>query len=161
MADGNAGAVFVELTPAELMLAATQGAMRYIANLRDGRRDRHGRGADSNWNTHIEGVCGELAFAKAIGAYWWNRMGDFRADDVGAWQVRMRSETWHELIVHEHDRDDRVFVLLTGRVGRYRVVGWIRGHDAKRREWWRDPARGRPAFFVPQNRLTPGLPPRL
>ena len=150
----------VTLTPAEMLTAAVQGAARYITNLRDRRRDKHGSVGDSTWATHIEGVCGEIALAKVLGVYWSNHLARFDTDDVGALQVRTRPEAWHELIVHKHDRDDRVFVLLLGRAPTFRVAGWIRGADAKQATWWKDPAGGRPAFFVPQESLVPGLPPR-
>ena len=140
----------------EVILAASVGVMRNVTNLRDRRRDAHGlRSDDLGWQHHIEGACGECAFAKFAGLFWSGAVGNLTADDVGPWQVRTRTRDDYQLIVHQSDPDDRRFVLVRGRCPRYAVVGWIWGRDAKRHEWWADPKGGRPAYFVPDEALTP------
>jgi hypothetical protein len=38
-----------------------------------------------------------------------------------------------------------------------KIVGWIRGRDGKKKEYWWE-GTGRPAYFIPQNVLhAPGL----
>jgi len=145
----------VSLTWGELGFAMWIGAVRQLQNLKAGRTDAHGRGADDGWTAHIEGAAGEMALAKAMGVYWSGALGNLKADDVGPLQVRTRSSHSYDLIVHKTDPDDRAFVLLTGRAPHFIARGWIRGDDAKREEWWADPAKGRPAYFVPQAELHP------
>lgn len=145
--------VRVRLTSGEMMQAALVGVMRHVGNLKRGRQDAHGYAGDG-WAAHIEGACGELALAKALGLYWSGAL-EFRADDVGRLQVRTRSRHDYDLIVHPEDPDDRPFVLVTGKAPDFRVGGWIMGRDAKRQAWWADPAGGRPAFFVRAEHLRP------
>jgi len=35
------------------------------------------------------------------------------------------------------------------------VHGWIASEDAMQEQWRKDPAGGRPAYFVPQAKLSP------
>ena len=41
----------------------------------------------------------------------------------------------------------------TGVNGRYRVHGGMYAREAKQEKYWKDPAGGRPAYFVPQRSL--------
>lgn len=142
----------VALTPTEIMQAAMVGVMRQLQNMRDGRRPAFGAGSASDWQLHVEGALGECALAKHLGIFWCG-VGALRAPDVGVVDVRTRSNHSYDLILHDHDPDERVFYLLTGGNGRYVVRGWIRAGEGKRKEFWKDPAGGRPAYFVPQEAL--------
>lgn len=142
----------VSLDPSEMMLAAHAGVMRQVQNLKLGRKDANGASTDSGWQINLEGALGEYALAKCLGLYWPGK-GKLRAPDVGEVDVRTTSRDNGRLILHPSDPDDRVFYLLTGVNGRYQVRGWIAGKDGKREEFWKDPAGGRPAFFVPQSAL--------
>lgn len=141
----------------ELMQAGMVGLLRQCNALRDGRKDAHGlTDRDSNWNTHIEGACGERAVAKAVNRYWNGSVDTFKSGgDVGAKiQVRTRSQHDYELLVRDSDPDDAAFFLVTGWAPHYRVIGWIMGRDAKRAEW-KQTHGGRPAaYFVPHAALT-------
>ena len=143
----------VSLTPSEMMQAAHVGIMRQVQNLKCDRRPAYGAGDDNDWQYHIEGALGEFAFAKLAGIFWNGNLGQLDLSDVANYEVRTRSRSHYDLILHPKDDDTKVFILLTGRNGRYRVHGWIRGADGKRDVYWRDPAKGRPAFFVPQSAL--------
>jgi hypothetical protein len=151
--------VFVELTPVEMEIAAFVAAKRQVENLTKCRIDAYGAPKDSGWSLHIEGAAGEMAVAKWSGRYWNGNLGDLGADDVGRLQVRTRSRHDYELIIHPSDRDDRAFVLVTGLAPNFVLRGWIWGREAKREEWWRDPAGDRPAYFVPQSALRPMVKP--
>lgn len=144
----------VSLTPAEMMQAALVGVMRQVSNLRDGRKDAHGFDGDG-WSVHVEGAAGELAVAKALDKFWSGNQGNLKADDVGTLQVRTRSRPGYELVVHDRDPDERPFVLARGRAPHFEIVGWLMGREAKRPEFWKDPAGGRPAYFVPDAALRP------
>lgn len=143
----------VALAGHEIMLAAVAGTMRQIENIKRNRAPAYGAGASNDWQLHIEGALGEFALAKYLNLRW-DGKGKLRAPDVGEVDCRTRSRADYDLIIHPDDPDDRVFWLIIGANGMYRVLGWILGRDGKREEWWADPSgKGRPAFFVPQSAL--------
>ncbi len=132
--------------------------MRVVQNIKKGRRDKYGAETQSVWHTHINGALGEVAVAKYLGRYWdgMGALGDLHAADVGGGvQVRWTGKPNGDLILHPSDADDKPFVLVTGDAPRFTLHGWILGRDGKLETYWRDPAGGRAAFFVPQNKLVP------
>lgn len=133
--------------------AARAGVERQLRNL--ARGDAHGFNGDG-WGVHVEGAAGELAFATAHGLPWIDVADDFSTlpGDVGPFQVRTTARMNGSLIVHERDPDDAPFVLVTGRVPRFVLRGWLYGREAKDSRWWRTDT-GRPAYFVPQSALRP------
>ncbi len=147
----------ITLSVAECYHAAMVGVTRQVTNLRDRRADAYGAEKDMGWQYHLEGACGEKAFAKFYGIYWSGAIGDLKADDVGYFQVRTNSRNNGDLILHYNDADDRIFVLLTGLAPTYTVRGWLWGGEGKDDRWWREsaPGKGRAAFFVPQAALKP------
>ena len=127
-----------ELTAREMILGAFVGIMRSVEDMAKGYKPAYGAKAN-DWQISIEGTLGEMAAAKWLGVYWQGATV-FRGCDLPGVEVRTRSRHHYELIVHPKDRDDAKFLLLTGAAGRYVVRGWILGKDAKREEWWNDPA---------------------
>ena len=148
-----ASGIEMELTSDELELAAMIACKRQIQNLFLGRCDAYGAKREGGWSLHIEGAAGEMAVAKWSRSWWAGNLGDLCADDVGKVQVRTRSRHDYELPIHPSDPDDRAFILVTGLAPRFVLRGWIWGREGKRQEWWRDPAGGRPAFFVPHTAM--------
>ena len=142
----------IRLTLSEMQIAAHVGIQRQLQNLKNNARPAYGAGSSNDWQLHVEGALGEMALAKHLGIYW-DGKGQMRAPDVGCFDVRTRSKHTYDLIVHERDDDDRYIYLLTGGNGVYRFHGGIYARDAKDEQYWRDPAGGRPAYFVPQNKL--------
>jgi len=145
----------IDLTMPEVMQAAFVGIMRRVNALKSGWTDRYGSPQNA-WNIDIEGCCAELVVAKALDVFWqgYSRSPRKLPGDVGQWQVR---STWREngrLIVHDEDNDATVFVLVVGTAPSYRIAGWIRAIDAKKKEFW-DSGDGRNAYFVPQSSLNP------
>jgi hypothetical protein len=135
------------------MQAAQVGVMRQVQNLKRGRADAYGASTSMGWQYHIEGAMGEMAVAKAFNLYWNGNLGNLSAGDVGDIQVRTSSRTNGDLIMHPRDRDKDRFILVTGGNGDYNLRGWVLGSEGKLQEYWRDPAGGRPAYFVPQGKL--------
>lgn len=148
--------IAVTLTEYELRMAAQVGIERHIDSLVHGRRQAAAdRAPVGNWQQDIEGACGELAVAKALGRYWNGSVNTFKqGGDVGKVQVRTRSEHHYELIVRPQDRDDDYFVLVTGVAPDYRVVGYMRGADAKQDGFSKNHGGHGAAFFVPHAALT-------
>ncbi len=146
----------VTLSGHELMQASVIGAMRHVSAITRNLPDKHGLDS-SGWSEHIEGACGELAVAKAINCFFSGTVNTFKSGgDLGSnLQVRTRSKHEYELIVRDGDRDDDVFILVTGKSPNFVVRGWIRGVDAKREEWKKAHGGRVMAFFVPHSELQP------
>lgn len=143
----------ITLNSYELMQGATAGILRNVASIKE-QYNRAFTGRE--WQVHIEGACGEVAVAKAMGRYWGGSVNTFKAqgdlDSVG-WEIRTRAEHSYDLIIRDDDQDDRVFVLVTGKAPNYVVRGWIKAGDAKREEWRKNYGGHQPAYFVPQSEL--------
>lgn len=145
----------ITLTNREMAMGADCGLMRNIAALIDQREDAHGfDDADGGWNVHIEGACGEIAVAKALGRFWSPSVNTFAAPDIGHdIQVRTRSRHDYDLLIRPKDKPQHLFVLVTGRAPSFMVRGYILCSDARRDEWMQEYG-GRPsAWFVPQKQL--------
>lgn len=77
-------------------------------------------------------------------------------DDLGEPDLGQGTEVRHTcrdhggLIVRPKDSPERVYLLVTGSLPRYRVVGHLAGEKAMRDEFRRDDM-----WLVPQNRLRP------
>jgi len=139
----------VEMDAAEIELIAIRGVLRRLRGLRQ-NRDRYGFDGDG-WRVDINGVGAELAVAKLLAAY---PTGLGLSGDVGRVEVRSTEYPDGALILHPADPDDRPFVLVTGQLPTYDVVGWVMAGDAKRKAYWRTDRR-HPAWFVPQGALHP------
>lgn len=143
----------VKLEPHELSLAARVGVDRVTRAYARGARPGHGLdpGADP-WGIHVEGACAELAFAKLAGVYVPITSPHLERTDVAGCEIKSTRLGHGRLIVHENSLDVP-HVLMIGSANRWRCAGWMMGVAAKQTRWWMEPATGRPAFFVPQDRL--------
>lgn len=110
------------------------------------------------WNG-INGTGGECAAAKGLGVYWPGTVGTFHDPDLYGrhgepLQIRTRPDPNNDLCIRPDDPDDHTYVLVIGRLPRYRLVGCILGADGKRTEW-----RGRSGqslvYYVPRRELAP------
>lgn len=145
--------MWITLTWAEVLAAATVGLMRQIAALKANCQDKHGF-AGLGWSEHIEGACGECAAAKALGVYWQPTINTFsRGSDVAGYQVRTRSRSDYDLLIRDNDDPAKIFILVLGRCPTYEVVGWLRALDARRQEWRQDYGERGAAWFVPRSHL--------
>jgi hypothetical protein len=145
--------IAVTLTDYELVQAATTGMLRQVSAI---KREYNSAIKGKEWQAHIEGACGEVAVAKAMGRYWGGSVNTFKSGgdlDGTGWEVRTRSEHDYDLIVRDDDPDDRVFILVTGIAPDYQVRGWMKAADAKRQEWRKDYGGHGAAFFVPSECL--------
>ena len=104
----------------------------------------------------ITGACGEMAVCKALGRFWTPSVNTFHnvPDIPPNIEVRTCQDNAGSLIVRDNDADDRWYVLVTGKPPTMTVVGFIRGSDAKRDQWLRNPGGHRPSWFVPQSALS-------
>jgi len=147
--------VRVELSPAEMMLAAWVGGVRRVEGIRKGRTEHASAPLAERWRRDIEGAGGELATAKHLNLYWSGALGQLFARDVGRLQVRTAFDPGDGLIVRPWDPADAVYVLVVGQMPVYTLMGWLRGGDAKHSRYERAPNGRAPAFFVPAAALNP------
>ncbi|MEI6282060.1 MAG: hypothetical protein WCP82_05000 [Alphaproteobacteria bacterium] len=153
--------MIVELSAPEMFLATMVGCARQWQNVDAGRQDRYGFEGDP-WASHIESSRAECAVAKALNVFWSGSVGNLKAADVGKVQVRHRIHDLEQpigrisLTLHPRDNDGDLFVLVCGRRGKYKIMGFLRAEQGKKPKYWCDPTgRGRPAFFVPADLLIP------
>lgn len=161
--------ITISLTQYELQMAAIVGITRRICAIQRGQHgnatDRH-REALRNWQDHIVGACGELAFAKYRKAYFPGGIGTHKTipdviDPSGGFEVRTRTEMTHDLSIRPHDRDGDIGVLVIldeKRPQDFHIIGHILIRDAKRDEWFKEQklTNGEtfPVYWVPQSALT-------
>jgi hypothetical protein len=107
---------------------------------------------------HLLGAAGEMAVASHLG------MKDFLyketqakkgSDDLPGIDIKTRSKHSYDLIVQRNESPDKKFVLVTIQDKTTLIHGWCYGRDAMKEEFWADPARGRPAYFVTKEHLRP------
>lgn len=144
--------MIVRLDKSEALTAAIGGSQRHLRQAFDQRKNTFD-GTRDLWSMDIEAAAAELAFAKATNQYWAPTSRPDWDGDVGTWQVRHTQRTQGHLIVYNGDRDTDRFVLVTGKIPEFHVIGWLLGAAAKKPGWWA-PRMGRPCFMVPQGALT-------
>jgi hypothetical protein len=144
--------VIITLKPAEVAVATVVGTFREQRSSDLGFRDRGHRAKDHSVSTNVDAAGAELAASKATGLRWHMTVGDDLAEpDLGrGTEVRHTRRDDGGLIVRSKDPSGRVFVLVTGSLPRYRVVGHLAGVEAMQDDFrWED------AWLVPQSRLRP------
>lgn len=144
----------VTLTWYEVAMATHVGWMRQISVIQHNRTRNNGFHG-GGWTEQLEGACGELAVAKALGVYWNGGVDTFKGADVHGLQVRTRSKHEYELIIRDNDKPTDRFVLVTGTAPHFEIRGWIDCADARRPEWRRNHGGFAPAYFVPHSELRP------
>jgi len=142
----------VDLEWYEISRAALVGVSRNVEAMRKGCKNR--LPINDEWNAHILGALGECAFAKGTHRYWNGSVNTFKGSDIGAnIQVRTRSKHNYDLIVRRDDRDDDIFVLVTGGPNMFMIHGWILCADAKQERYIQNYGFHGAAYFVPQSEL--------
>lgn len=102
----------------------------------------------------IDGAGAEMAVAKHLGIYWGSDFGHNGVDIKPNIDVKFTKHLTGRLLVFTDADPDRKYVLVTGGMPTYNVIGWMLGHDAKKEEYLDTPDRRRPPVYaVPQERL--------
>lgn len=154
----NDTALWVTLEKAEVMQATFVAVERVMESIAKGHEHKPPLKPDDNvLALNIEGACGELAYAKARGIYYEPRVNTYKAPDFGdRVQIRTRTDHSYDLLIRDNDKPEHYYVLVTGTLPTYRIVGYILGADAMAQPAWRKNWGGRgEAWFVPQLALTP------
>jgi hypothetical protein len=147
----------IELEWYECYLASVLGAQRASMSLKDKTRVKFYWNEDDFDETDGNGAGGELAVAKFLHLY--PILGVNSPTEPDVWpNIEVRSTKYRtgHLKVNDKNPDDRPYVLVTGSLPKYELVGWMWGHKAKRKEWYTDPNNKKDwAYFVPQLALRP------
>lgn len=146
----------IDLEWHEVLSCATIGVQRRIESQRKGLKDRPGfQLVNEVWDLDINGACGELAVAKALGMYWPASINSFHKPDLEGIQVRLSRSERPYLIVQKNESPEDKFVLVTGTVPHFRVIGWAFGRQVKN-PLHLTSFQGRPEVYaLPLSQLTP------
>jgi hypothetical protein len=142
----------------EKSLAMEEGMRRQGVNEAKGLRGRNGGAWQGSkaLDIHLLGAAGEVAVASYLGMkeHLFKETEARRgSDDLPGIDVKTRSKHQYDLIVQKNENACKKFVLVTVESQKTLLHGWCYGHEAMKEEYWADPARGRPAYFVPKEAL--------
>jgi hypothetical protein len=146
-------------TEQERQQAMEEGLRRQGFNESKGLRGRNGGAWQGSkaLDIHLLGAAGEVAVASYLGLkdHLFKETEARRGSDdlPGGIDVKTRSKASYDLIVQKREDPRKKFVLVTIENQKTLLHGWCYGEEAMEEKYWADPARGRPAFFVPKTVL--------
>jgi len=126
--------VLVTLDYEELEYCAISGARRNIRALQKDRKPRQDTVAYEKqhwWQSHVTGVIGEYAVAKALGEHWLDLENDRGGFDVLSYQVRSTEYPNPNLRIRKGDDENHVFILAQVKNNRVLIHGWATGYEIK------------------------------
>ncbi len=134
----------------ELQEAASVARQRMDGVEDLGLKDKHGAEVDRNFQYHLLGAKGEIAFKKFMNSNEKLSVNTFKKiPDISGFEVRTRSQEDYDLIIRKDDPDDRIYVLIVGEGCRFKIIGWIKG--CEKYNFQPKTFNGRPkAWFIPQ-----------
>ena len=147
-------------TEDERQQAVKEGMRRQGFNESKGLRGRNGgawKGSKA-LDIHLLGAAGEVAVASYLnlkGELFKETEAKKNSDDLPGIDVKTRSKASYDLIVQRGSDPQKKFVLVTIENQQTLLHGWCYGHEALQERFWADPARGRPAYFIPKECLRP------
>ena len=147
-------------TEEERQQAVREGLRRQSFNESKGLRGRNGgawKGSKA-LDIHLLGAAGEMAVASYLGLkseLFKETEAKKNSDDLPGIDVKTRSKACYDLIVQRGSDPKKKFVLVTIENQQTLLHGWCYGHEALQEQFWADPARGRPAYFVTKEHLRP------
>jgi hypothetical protein len=168
LASGYSGYVvlFFMPTPVEFTFsdeerqqAMEEGLRRQRVNESKALRGRNGGAWQGSkaLDIHLLGAAGEVAVASYLNMkeHLFKETEARRGSDdlPGGIDVKTRSKASYDLIVQKREDPRKKFVLVTIENQKTLLHGWCYGEEAMEEKYWADPARGRPAFFVPKTVL--------
>jgi hypothetical protein len=142
----------------ERSLAMEEGMRRQAVNEAKGLRGRNRgpRFGDKALQVHLLGAAGEVAVASYLGLkheLFKEKEARRGSDDLPGMDIKTRSKHSYDLIVQKNEDPGQRFILVTIQDQKTLLHGWCWGREAMKDEFWADPARGRPAYFVGQSFL--------
>ena len=151
-------AIHFVFTEEERALARKEGIRRQSVNAAKGLRGRNGGAWQGSkaLDIHLLGAAGEVAVASYLGLkehLFKETEAKRGSDDLPNIDVKTRSKRSYDLIVQKNEDPGKKFVLVTIQDQETLIHGWCYGAEAMQEQYWADPARGRPAYFVPKAAL--------
>jgi hypothetical protein len=145
-------------TEEERILAKQEGIRRQEVNAAKGLRGRNGGAWQGSkaLDIHLLGAAGEMAVASHLGMkdlLYKETEAKKGSDDLPGIDIKTRSKHSYDLIVQKNEDPRKKFVLVTIQDQTTLIHGWCWGGEAINEKFWADPARGRPAYFVPKENL--------
>jgi hypothetical protein len=142
----------------ERKIAMEEGMRRQAVNEAKGLRGRNRgpRFGDKALQVHLLGAAGEVAVASYLGLkheLFKEKEARRGSDDLPGMDIKTRSKHSYDLIVQKNEDPGQRFILVTIQDQKTLLHGWCWGREAMKDEFWADPARGRPAYFVGQSFL--------
>lgn len=148
----------ITLNDAELGQCCFQAAARMLVSRMYGRNQS--RSVERSWFEHYKnelvGVIAECAYCKWRNIYQSKDLDVFhtKTDTTDGVEIRSITSMDHCLIVRNDDPDERKYILVyVNRNAECQMIGWIRGIEAKKKQWERNPGGKRPSWFVPMQEL--------
>lgn len=144
--------------------ARAEAFRRQALNEQQCRKSRNNGGekaekGDLALRYHLLGAAGEMAAAAVLGMedqlYQETEAKRGSADLPPNIDVKTRSLHRYDLIVQLDESPDKILVLVTIERRITLIHGWIKASDAMKEQWRKDPAGGRPAYFVSKTELQP------
>ena len=131
---------------------------RQAVNEAKGLRGRNGGASFGSkaLDIHLLGAAGEMAVASYLGMKHelYKEVEAKRGSyDLPGIDIKTRSKHQYDLIVQKNELPEKKYVLVTIENKTTLIHGWIYGGEAMQEKFWADPARGRPAYFVPKEML--------
>ena len=142
----------------ERQQAMEEGLRRQRVNESKALRGRNGgawKGSKA-LEIHLLGAAGEVAVASYLDMkeHLFKETEARRgSDDLPGMDIKTRSKHSYDLIVQKREDPQKRFVLVTIQDQKTLLHGWCYGHEAMQEQFWADPAKGRPAYFVPRSVL--------
>lgn len=139
------------------------GMHRNLRHIDRGSRSNYGL-QSAGWSEHIEGACGEIAAAQALGIdgrQWIGRIGaDGEKEDLPyGLHVRTRSgRDWNLYVSPREAKTNGRFVLVRGIAPEFDIAGWFIASEARRKDWLgklNKTRSGNEAYIVPNDYLRP------
>lgn len=145
-------------TEEERQAAMEEGQRRQRVNEEKGLRGRNKgpRFGQKALEVHLLGAAGEMAVASLLGLkheLYKETEARRGSDDLPGIDVKTRSRHSYDLIVQKNEDPQRRFVLVTIEKHQTLIHGWCYGVEAMKEDYWADYAGGRPAYFVPKEKL--------
>jgi hypothetical protein len=148
-------------TEQERQQAIEEGLRRQRVNESKALRGRNGgawKGSKA-LDIHLLGAAGEVAVASYLGMkeHLFKETEARRGSDdlPGGIDVKTRSRSCYDLIVQKGSDNRKKYVLVSIESQKTLLHGWCYGEEAMQERFWADPARGRPAYFMPKECLRP------
>ena len=143
--------VVLQLSPAELMIAANVGVARRVASLK--RKLPVTASWTHLWQSDITGAIAEYAFCKHMGLFWDTSINVGNVEDAYGYHIRSTNHEEGHLLIKPSDPDGR-YALVTVDGITCTIRGYIHSSDAKDDKYF-VPQRGikKAAYWVPQSDL--------